>query len=53
MRININKFWNCLKAIANLFDFTVTIKFVDGRIVDFDIKHDVSLMESEVLQIEA
>lgn len=42
------KFWNCLKAIANLFDFTVQIVFVDGRIADFKIKHN----ESEVMMLE-
>lgn len=38
------KFWNCLKAIANMFDFTVMITFTDGHISDFDIKYNNGLM---------
>lgn len=43
-----NKFWNILKAISNLFDFTVRISFVDGKVVDFSIdKSEVIALEEE------
>lgn len=48
MALEEKKFWNILKAIAKLFDFTVVISFEDGKVVDFDIRHNTGVLESEV-----